>query len=68
MSYELIDARDHGQEIDRPLMIVERYPIGKHDQLRRVFTFSSGNERDALEVLRALNDRDIAEGEINAAA
>jgi hypothetical protein len=66
--YELIDERNYGQESDRPLMIVERYPMVKGDQLRRVFSFTSNSHQDALEVLRALNERDIEEGRINAAA
>lgn len=67
MSYELIDARTHGHDIERPLIVVEQTPWSSKHQYRRVFDFHTSDEGTALEVLRALNERDIAEGEINAA-
>ena len=65
--YELIDARTHGPEfagVSRPLIIVERTPWSSKYQYRRVFDFTAGNAATALEVLKALNDRDIAEADL----
>jgi hypothetical protein len=75
--YELLDARKFGQHINRPLLIVERckgWGEKRSTQLRRVFALSSGEEKAAYEILRALNERHIApadltiSGDLDAAA
>lgn len=49
--YEIIDARKFGQEIDRPIIIVERWG----QQLRRVYAFRECDEAYAAEILERMN-------------
>ena len=68
--YELMDAREHGQDIDRPLLIVERYRVGSCDQLRRVFALPAEMQTEAENIVSALNDpvRRLEEKDLSHAA
>lgn len=49
--YEMIDARTFGHDIERPLIIAERWG----HQLRRVYAFHPCDENYAREILNGLN-------------
>lgn len=49
--YELIDARDYGHEVERPLLIVERW--GK--QLRRIYAFRPCDADYAGQIVERMN-------------
>ena len=49
--YELIDARTHGQDIERPILLVEPWK----DTYRRVYAFRACDEKYAAEILERMN-------------
>jgi hypothetical protein len=54
--YELIDAREHGQNVKRPLLIVELYPWGGQMVRRLLFSMEAQHETEARAIVQTLNE------------